>query len=171
MALSKDKKKELVAELDAVLKDSKGAVFVGFKGLKVNEANAMRKGFKAQGVGFLVAKKTLLNRSLTAAKVEGTQPAMDAEVAIAYSADNLATAREVGAFLKKNKEKLSVLGGIFEGKFISKADVLSYASIPDQKTLYAQVVNLINSPIQRFVIAASEIAKKKEVAPAAAPAA
>lgn len=172
MALSKDKKKELVAELDRVLKDSKGAVFVGFKGLKVNEANAMRKGFKTQGVGFLVTKKTLLNRALTAAKVEGAQPAMDSEVAIAYSADNLATAREIGGFLKKNKDKLSVLGGIFEGKYISKADVLSYASIPDKQTLYAQVVNLINSPIQRFVIATSEIAKKKgaaSAAPAAAP--
>ena len=33
--------------------------------------------------------------------------------------------------------------------------------------LYAQVVNLFNSPIQRFVIAASEIAKKKAAAPAA----
>jgi large subunit ribosomal protein L10 len=161
MAISKDKKKQLVSALDTVFKNSKGVVFVGFKGLKVNEANAMRKGFKAQGVGFLVGKKTLMNRSLDAAKVTGVKPEMGAEVAVAYSADNLATAREVGAFIKKNKDKLSILGGIFEGKFISKADVVSYASIPDQKTLYAQVVNLINSPIQRFVIATSEIAKKK----------
>jgi large subunit ribosomal protein L10 len=168
MALSKDKKKELVTALDKVFKDSKGVVFVGFKGLKVNEANTMRKGFKAQGVGFLVGKKTLMNRALDAAKIEGIKPEMAAEVAVAYSTDNLATAREIGGFLKKNKEKLSILGGIFEGKFISKADVVSYASIPDQKTLYAQVVNLINSPIQRFVIAASEIAKKKGTpAPAA----
>lgn len=161
MPLTKDRKKELVKELETVFKDSKGVVFVGFKGLKVNEANSMRKGFKAQGVSFLVAKKTLMGRALDAAKIEGSRPDMGAEVAVAYSADNLATAREVGAFLKKNKDKLSILGGIFEGKFISKADVVSYSSIPDKKTLYAQVVNLINSPIQRFVIATSEIAKKK----------
>lgn len=161
MPITKDRKKELVSELETVFKDSKGVVFVGFKGLKVNEANVMRMGFKAQGVSFIVAKKTLMGRALEAAKVTGTRPEMGAEVAVAYSADNLATAREIGSFLKKNKEKLSILGGIFEGAFITKADVVTYSSIPDQKTLYAQVVNLINSPLQGFVMALSEIAKKK----------
>ncbi len=162
MPITKDKKKELIGELETVFNNSKGVVFVGFKGLKVNEANNMRKGFKAQGVGFIVAKKTLMGKALEAAKISGTRPEMGAEVAVAYSAENLTTAREVGGFLKKNKDKLSILGGIFEGKFISKADVLAYSSIPDRQTLYAQVVNLFNSPIQGFVIAASEIAKKKQ---------
>jgi large subunit ribosomal protein L10 len=161
MPITKDRKKELVSELETVFKGSKGVVFVGFKGLKVNEATAMRKGFKAQGVNFIVSKKTLMNRALDAAKVSGTKPEMGAEVAVAYSADNLATAREVGSFLKKNKEKLSILGGIFEGKFITKEEVVTYASIPDKKTLYAQIVNLFNSPIRGFVVATSEIAKKK----------
>lgn len=161
MPITKDKKKELVKELETVFKDSKGVVFVGFKGLKVNEANTMRKGFKAQGVSFIVAKKTLMNRALDAAKVSGAKPEIGGEVAVAYSTDNLTPAREIGSFLKKNKDKLSILGGIFEGKFITKAEVVTYASIPDQKTLYAQIVNLFNSPIQGFVVAASEIAKKK----------
>lgn len=162
MPITKDKKKELVSELETVFKNSKGVVFVGFKGLKVNEANNMRKGFKAQGVNFIVAKKTLMGRALESAKVTGTMPEITAEVAVAYSAENLTTAREVGGFLKKNKDKLSILGGVFEGKFITKAEVLIYSSIPDRQTLYAQVVNLFNSPIQGFVMAANEIAKKKQ---------
>ena len=162
MPLSKDRKKELVSELETVFKDSKGVVFVGFKGLKVNDANKMRKAFTAQGVNYIVAKKTLMNRALDAAKITGTAPEIGAEVAVAYSAENLTTAREVGGFLKKNKDMLSILGGIFEGKFITKAEVVTYASIPDKQTLYAQIVNLFNSPIQGFVMAASEIAKKKQ---------
>ncbi len=162
MPITKDKKKELVTKLETVFKDSKGVVFVGFKGLKVNDANIMRKGFKAQGVNYIVAKKTLMGRAVAAAKISGTMPEIGGEVAVAYSAENLTTAREVGAFIKKNKEKLSILGGIFEGKFITKEEVLVYSSIPDQKTLYAQVVNLFNSPIQGFVMALSEIAKKKQ---------
>ncbi|MDO8579626.1 MAG: 50S ribosomal protein L10 [bacterium] len=162
MPISKNKKKELVSELEAVFKNSKGAVFVGFKGLKVNDANKMRKGFRSQGVNYIVAKKTLMNRALDVAKIEGKKPEITAEVAVAYSADNLTSAREVGSFLKINKNMLSILGGIFEGKFITREEVATYASIPDQKTLYAQIVNIINSPIQRFVMAMSEIAKKKE---------
>jgi large subunit ribosomal protein L10 len=162
MPLTKDKKKVLSGELETIFKDSKGVVFVGFKGLKVNDANKMRLGFRAQGVDYLVAKKTLMTRALEAAKISGTMPEIAGEVAVAYSVDNLTTAREVGGFLKKNKGALSILGGIFEGKFITKDEVVTYASIPDQKTLYAQVVNIINSPIQGFVMALSQIAKKKE---------
>lgn len=161
MSTSKDKKKELVSELEIVFKDSKGAVFVGFKGLKVNDVNKMRRSFQSQGVNYIVAKKTLMNRALDSAKIVGEKPEITAEVAVAYGADNLMPAREIGSFLKKNKGMLSILGGIFEGKFITREEVVAYASIPDQKTLYAQVVNLINSPIQGFVMALREIAKKK----------
>lgn len=166
MPITKDKKKELISNLETIFKGSKGVVFVGFKGLKVNDANKMRMAFHAQGVDYLVAKKTLMNRALDAAKIEGTIPEMAGEVAVAYSADNLTPSREVGSFLKQNKGALQILGGIFDGKFITKEDVVSYASIPDKKTLYAQIVNLFNSPIRGFVVATSEIAKKKE-APAA----
>ncbi|MBX4209094.1 50S ribosomal protein L10 [Candidatus Parcubacteria bacterium] len=165
MPITKDRKKELIKELETVFKDSKGVVFVGFKGLKVNDANKMRMAFRSQGVDYIVAKKTLMNRALDAAKIEGAKPEIAGEVAVAYSVDNLTPAREIGSFLKKNKDMLQILGGVFEGRFITKADVVAYSSIPDKKTLYAQIVNLFNSPIQRTVIAMSEIAKKK--APAA----
>ncbi|MEK7607582.1 MAG: 50S ribosomal protein L10 [Patescibacteria group bacterium] len=163
MPLSKDKKKELVSELEAVFKNSRGVVFVGFKGLKVNDANKMRRDFRSQGVDYIVAKKTLMNRALDRAQVSGTKPEITAEVAVAYSTDNLTPAREVGGFLKKNKDMLSILGGIFEGRFITREEVIAYSSIPDRQTLYAQIVNLFNSPIQGFVMAISEITKKKQV--------
>ncbi len=162
MPISKDKKKELVKQLETIFKSSKGAVFVGFKGLKVNDANKMRKSFRSQGVDYIVAKKTLMNRALDTAKIFGQKPEITAEVAVAYSVDNLTPAREIGGFLKKNKDMLSILGGIFEGKFISREEVVAYSSIPDRQTLYAKVVNLFNSPIQGFVMVASEIAKKKQ---------
>jgi len=162
MPISKDKKKELVSELETVFANSKGVVFVGFKGLKVNDANKMRRGFRSQGVDYVVAKKTLMNRALDAAKISGTKPEIETEVAIAYGADNLAPAREVGSFLKQNKGMLSIIGGIFDGKFITAHEVNVYSSIPDKQTLYAQVVNLFNSPIRGFVVAAAEIAKKKQ---------
>jgi ribosomal protein L10 len=70
-------------------------------------------------------------------------------------------AREVYEFQKKYKNSISILGGVFEGKFMDMEAMVSVAQIPGLKTLQAQFVNLINSPIQGFVMALSEIAKKK----------
>jgi len=38
---------------------------------------------------------------------------------------------------------------------------MEIAMIPNREVLYAQFVNLINSPIQRFAVVLNEIAKSK----------
>lgn len=162
MAISKDKKKVILENLRTVFKDSATVVFVSFKGLKVNDAVKLRKDLKKQGVGYTVAKKTLMGIAMGEQKVEGTQPELVGETAIVYGADQLAPAREIYEFQKKNKGVMNITGGIFEGKFVDAQKMISIASIPPMQTLRAQFVNLINSPIQRFVIATSEIAKKKQ---------
>jgi large subunit ribosomal protein L10 len=162
MPLSREKKQGIISNLETVFKESNGVVFVSFKGLKVNTANVMRRTFKGQGVGYVVAKKSLIGKALATAKIEGVVPEFVSEVAIAYSKENLGSSREVWSFLKKNKGALVILGGIFEGKFISAAEVVTYASIPDQKTLYGMFVNVINSPIKGLAVALDAIAGKKQ---------
>ena len=161
MPISKDKKKEIVKKVADALKDSKSAVFFSFKGFNVKNTTDMRKKLREAKVGYLVAKKTLAKIAMTDAKIAGTIPEMAGETAMAFSADLIAPAREVYDFQKKFKDNLSIVGGIFEGKFMNKEEMLAIALIPSQQTLYAQFVNVINSPIQGIVVALSKIAEKK----------
>jgi large subunit ribosomal protein L10 len=161
MPLSKASKKEILEKLDTILDDSKSAVFVHFKGLKVADTTQFRRKLKSEGVGFFVAKKTLTKKALDGKKYEGSLPTLDGEVGLAFGKDLIAPAREVYDFQKKFKENLSILGGVFEGKYMNKEEMISIASIPSQKTLYAMFANVINSPIQGFVMALDQIAKKK----------
>jgi large subunit ribosomal protein L10 len=88
-------------------------------------------------------------------------PQLDGEIAIAYSADLLAPAREIYVFEKKFKDNVKIVGGVFEGAYADREKMVAIATIPSQQVLYAQFVNLINSPIQRLVIGLSQIAEKK----------
>jgi ribosomal protein L10 len=45
---------------------------------------------------------------------------------------------------------------------MSAGEMTEIATIPSRQTLYAQFVNLINSPIQQFVMAVDQIAQKQE---------
>jgi large subunit ribosomal protein L10 len=163
MALSKSKKKEVLDKVSKIAAESTSMVFVNFHGLPVAETTALRRDLRAQGVGYTVAKKTLVRKALAdSKKVSGEIPSLNGEVAIAYSSsDVLAPAREVYAFEKKNEGKLSILGAIFENAFIPREATLNLAAIPPLQTLLGMFVNIINSPIQRTAIALSEIAKKK----------
>lgn len=161
MARTKAQKQEIVAKLKTIIDGASSLVFVNMHKLTVAENMAMRRALKTENVGFFVAKKTLTSLALADKKYTGTQPELVGEFGFAYGTDLVAPARGVYAFQKKFKDKLSIVGGVFEDRFINKEEMISIASIPPQQTLYGMFVNVINSPIQRLVIALDQIAQKK----------
>lgn len=161
MAITKEKKGEILKRLNDVLKNSLSVVFVNFHGLSSNEANEVRSTLNKEKVSYFVAKKTLVRKALEDAKIAGDRPEFEGELGVVYSTDAVAPARGVYDFQKKLEGKIAILGGIFENKFASKEQMTAVAQIPPLKTLYGQFVNVINSPIQGLVIALNEVAKKK----------
>jgi large subunit ribosomal protein L10 len=161
MPITLNKKKELVSNLDKALKDSKSVVFVKFEKLQVADANDLRRKLQAEEVGYQVSKKTLLKRALSSQKIDGEMPEVPGQIAIAYSTDLLAGARGVYNFLKDHKENISIVGGIFEGKYKNAEEMMSIATIPPLDVLRGMFVNLINSPIQRFAVVLDQIAQTK----------
>lgn len=162
MARTKIEKAEILNKLKDIVKGANSLVFVNFKGVKVGDTVNMRRKFRSENVGFFVAKKSLTKKALESANFSGTMPELSGELGLSYGSDLIAPAREVYEFEKKYKGSVSILGGVFEGKFMTKAEMISIASIPSQKTLQAMFVNVINSPIQGFVMALDQIAKKKQ---------
>lgn len=161
MAISKAKKGEIVDKLTKALKGAKSLVFVNFHGLKVTDATALRRALKAEGISYSVAKKTLTKHVLDAEKFEGTPPELSGELALAWSEDLIAPARGVYGFQKKFPEGLKILGGVFEGRYMTKQEMEGIATIPTPQVLRGMFVNIINSPIQRFAIALRQIAETK----------
>ena len=161
MAINKQKKKEIVEKAGEMIKNSESLVFVNFKGLKMNDTTAMRKELKKSGISYRVLKKTLLDRAIKEAKIEGEMPKLPGEIAVVSGGDSIAPAREIYSFQNKFKDSISIVGGIFERKFKAKEEMLSIAKIPGLQVLRGQFVNLINSPIQRFAVILNAIAEKK----------
>lgn len=161
MAINKAKKVDVVEKLTDAFNKAKSLVFVNFKGLTVGNTTLMRSALKKEGISYSVAKKTLTRRALLSQKFEGNTPELPGELALAWGEDLVAPAREVYTFQKKFPENLNILGGVFEGRYMTKSEIEGIATIPPTPILRGMFVNIINSPIQRFAIALSEIAKKK----------
>ncbi|MSU45325.1 MAG: 50S ribosomal protein L10 [Candidatus Zambryskibacteria bacterium] len=160
MPISKEKKNEVLGKLKTVVA-AKSLALVNFHGLTVANVTEFRRALKASGVSYFVSKKTLAKKALGEAGISGTLPDLPGELGIAYSDDLLAPARETFTFQKKFENKVSLQGGVFEGRFMTADEMKALALIPTMQTLRAQFVNLINSPIQGFVMALDAIAKKK----------
>ena len=157
MAITRAQKGEVIEKLKKAFKDAKSLIFVNFKGLSVSDATTMRRALKSEGVSYMVAKKTLANQALDAGKFEGTKPELEGELALAWGEDLVAPARGEVKFPKN----LKIMGGVFEGRFMSAVEMTEIACIPTLEVLRGKFVNIINSPIQRLVIGLNEISKTK----------
>ena len=160
MAITKAKKVEILAKLVAVKDMADSIVFIHYKGLSVTDTTNMRKELRAQGIGMYVAKKTLMMRAFDGAYT-GTVPALDGEIAVAYSADAMAPAQGMKEFATKYKDKISIVGGVFQGAYKSQSEMIEIASIPSLQVLRGMFAQLINSPRQRFAVVLNAVAGTK----------
>ena len=170
MAKTKAEKGVIVEKIEGALK-SATSVFVHFTKLSVADESAMRRSMRAEGVSYFVAKKTLIRRALGALGHAHDELPLEGEVAIAYGNADDATlpARLVHEFGKKftdasnalGASKLTILGGIFEGKLVGQAHMQELATIPPLQVLRGMFVNVINSPIAGLAVALKAIADKR----------
>ena len=148
----------MIKGLEQAIKEAVSLVFVTFKNMNVADETKLRRSLRDQGVTYKVSRKTLLRRALEG-KAEGEIPELPGEVAVAFSKDATAGAREVYNFQKGHSGLLSIIGGIFEGKFIGREKMLEIATIPSREVLLSKFAFLLRSPMQRLAIAMNEVAK------------
>lgn len=163
MAKTKAQKGEIIDSLASGFKNAASVVFVHFTKLPVSEESKMRRELKKEGVTYTVARKTLIKRALQAAGHD-TTPELAGELAVAIDAGKDATlaARLVHGFGKTfGGEKLSILGGLFEGRLMNQGEMLEVATIPPIDTLRGMFANVINSPLQRFAVVLGKVVETK----------
>lgn len=165
MAKTKAQKKEITDKLENAFKTAASSVFVHFTKLTVSEDTAMRNDLRKEGVKYFVAKKTLITRALTALGHKPEDVPMEGEIAVAYSVegneDATGPARLVHGVASKLKDKLAIVGGIFEGTLRNALAMQEIATIPSMDVLRGRFANIINSPLTRFAIVLSKVAETK----------
>lgn len=165
MAKTKEQKGEILARIEGAFKTASSAVLVHFSGLNVADESAMRRSLRESGVSYFVAKKTLIRRALASLGHKHEEVPLEGEVAIAYGAgaegDATAPARLIHEFGAKFADKLSILGGLFEGKLVGSVQMKEIATIPPLDTLRGMFANVINSPIAGLAIALKAVADQR----------
>jgi large subunit ribosomal protein L10 len=149
MAITRQKKEIILANLEKEFKNSTSIAFTSYTGSTVAEVQKLRRLLRAAGVKMIVAKKTLIK---LAAKNTGFKEIPDESlpgpVAVAFAnADELAGLQVLYKFGKEN-EKVSLLGAYFDGEVLGKSQALALAQLPSKEVLLGQLVGLLASPMR-----------------------
>lgn len=150
MAISRDKKNTLVAELTESLSSAKSTVYAGYQGLSVADIQALRAKAREAGVTIKVVKNRLVRVALSGIDTykELDTSTLNGQLLYALSADDeVAPAKVLNDFAKDNPA-LVIAGAISaEGGMLSADEVKALAALPSKNQLIAEVVAQLLSPV------------------------
>ena len=158
MAISKDRKNTLVADLTELLGDAKATVYAKYQGLTVAELQELRKNARAAGVKIKVVKNRLVRVAMGQIAVykDTDTTGLTGQLLYAVSSDDEVAPAKVLAEFAKNHQALNLVGGFSDlGKNLSEDEVKALASMPSKNELIAQVVAQLLSPVTDSVSALS----------------
>lgn len=151
MAVSKQKKEEVLKDLGDKFSKYTSAVFVDYRGLNVSNMETMRRELRKEGIDLKVVKKTLLHRALENIKINFDIHAFQGQLAVIFGyGDEVMPSRLIHKFTK-TFEALKIIGGIFEKALIGPEKIQALATIPGREELLGKIVGSMQAPIGGFV--------------------
>ncbi len=154
MAISKDKKTTLVADLTELLSNSKMVVYAKYQGLTVAELQELRKLARESGIKIKVVKNRLVKVAMKeiAAYKDTDASNLVGQLLYAVGSDEDFDAAKVLTKFAKTHDKVELVGGFNgEGASLSKEEVTTLGSLPTKNELIAQVVDTLLSGINGIV--------------------
>ncbi|MBQ3309377.1 50S ribosomal protein L10 [Candidatus Saccharibacteria bacterium] len=150
MAITKDKKKTLVADLTELLESSKMTVFARYQGLTVAELQELRRAARENGVKIKVVKNRLVRVAMGEIAVykDTDTTGLTGQLLYAVSdSDEVAPAKVLANFAKEH-EALQIAGAFNDlGVNLKEEEIKALAALPSKNELIAQVVAQLLSPV------------------------
>lgn len=148
MPITKEKKEQVLLQLKDEFKNSIICVLTDYSGLSVENITELRRKMREKNTSYKIAKNTLFLKAAKESGINITENEFTQPVAIAFGhKDEVDTPKVINDFSKQN-ESLEVLGGIIEGKYVPREEILTLANLPGREELYAKIVGSLASPLR-----------------------
>lgn len=153
MAITKERKNELVAQYVELLTNSGGFVIIQYAGMPVSQINELRGAVrKAQGQ-YIVSKNTLLVKAMEQMGWPPVEEMLTGPTAVAFGLGNFpGVAKAVLDFIAdKDAQRIDVRGGVMGEQVLDKKSVDTISKLPTLDELRAQLAGLVVAPATGIV--------------------
>jgi large subunit ribosomal protein L10 len=159
-----------VAELTEDFKSATATYLTEYRGLTVTSMKALRRSL-GPDTKYSVVKNTLTKIAAKNAGVEISDDLLAGPSALAFiKGDAIDAARNMKNFQKENP-LLVIKGGIYEGKFVSAAEIMKLADLESREVLLAKLAGAMKGSLAKAARTFDALRIKMEAGAPAAPAA
>lgn len=156
MALNREAKAAVVAEVSAQVAKAQAIVVAEYRGLEVESITALRKQARGQGVYLRVLKNSLARRAVAGTPFEGLTDRMVGPLIYGFSDDPVSAAKVLNGFAKDN-EKLVLKAGAMPNAVLDENGVKALATMPSRDELLAKLLGTMQAPVAQFVRTLNEV--------------
>jgi large subunit ribosomal protein L10 len=178
LAISKNRKRELVEQHETWLKDSKAVVLTEYIGLSAKELEQFRLKVREAGGELHVVKNTLGKIVFEKAGYQFPEDVYNSSTAVGYAFTTAPDLAKAITDFAKTSESVKVKAGALGAKVITADEVKALAELPPLPVVRAQLLGTILAPASKVARVLAEPGRQlaavvkayaeKESAPAAA---
>jgi large subunit ribosomal protein L10 len=151
LALTRQKKQELIQSYVDLLAQSNAVVMARSRGLSVAQVTQLRTRARELGARYQVVKNTLFRQALAQNGVDMAQ-GLEGPISIAFCFGDIAPVVEaVQKFGDSITEgEFAIVGGVIEKQVLDAAGARKLATLPTKDVLFAQILAGINAPASQL---------------------
>jgi large subunit ribosomal protein L10 len=151
LAISKQKKQELVEKYTERLNNSQAIMLADYRGMTVHSMQDLRHQLREKNATVQVVKNTLIKIALEDADMPVPDEMLVGPTAIAFLPDDIATAAKALFAFAKDEEALEVKGAILENQVLGADAAKSLQDLPTRSDVLAQLLGAVQGPSTELV--------------------
>lgn len=152
MAISKDKKEELVANYQDLLTNTNGLIITSYSGVSVKELEIVRRKIRDLGGEFHIVKNTLFALAMNEVGMSMPDETYIGTTAIGFANEEIPAVAKVIVDLARDVEAVRLKGGLIEKIVYDAAQVEMLADLPPLPVLRAQLLSMLQAPGSRMAM-------------------
>ena len=159
MAISKERKNEVLATYTDWMKRSQAVILVEYTGAKMKDLDGIRAKIRDAGGEFHILKNTLARRAFADSGMELPEDYLVKSTAVSFAFTDPASTAKALNEATKGKEYIKVKGGFMSGKALNAGQIKSLADMPPLPVVRAQLLGVIQAPAGKLVRTIAEPAR------------
>jgi len=151
LAISKQRKDEILQEYLDMLANAKGVVITEYRGMTVKQLDVLRAKLREAKSGFAVTKNTIFKIALKQVGMAVPEDQLVGPVAVAIAYDDLATTIKTVLDQASSNDIFIVKGGIVGATAVRGDQLEAVSQLPSIDVLRAQLLGMVTMPLTQLV--------------------
>lgn len=152
MAITREKKEQLLKQYIEDIEKSSAIFLTDYKGVNVNDLTGLRRKISEVEGNYTIVKNTLAKRALKETGLDGNdiEALFEGPVGIGFCYGDPPPVAKALVEFADDVDVFDIKGGLLDNVFLNEADIENLAQLPPLEVIRAQLLGILSAPASQL---------------------